>query len=106
MSTLTIYLTAATGELANLRCFGSLWLDDFAETGKLATTSAGCGLAGILFAPLLAVVMVPLDFGGSAVLIFASMKELLRAGVAGVGLVMAGADTMRQIAESEAAWQQ
>ena len=62
--------------------------------------------AGILFAPLLAVVMVPLDFGGSAVLLFASMKELLLAGAAGVGLVMAGADTMPQIAESEAAWQQ
>ena len=40
--------------------------------------------AGILFAPLLAVVMVPLDFGGSAVLVFASMKELLLAGAAGV----------------------
>ena len=66
----------------------------------------GFAPAGILFAPLLAVVMVPLDFGGSAVLIFASMKELLLAGAAGVGLVMAGADTMPQIAESEAAWQQ
>ena len=66
----------------------------------------GFAPAGILFAPLLAVVMVPLDFGGSAVLLFASMKELLLAGAAGVGLVMAGADSMPQIAESEAAWQQ
>ena len=66
----------------------------------------GFAPAGILFAPLLAVVMVPLDFGGSAVLIFASMKELLLAGAAGVGLMMASADSMPQIAESEAAWQQ
>jgi len=43
----------------------------------------GFAPAGILFAPLLAVLMVPLDFGGSAVLIFASMKELLLAGAAG-----------------------
>lgn len=66
----------------------------------------GFAPAGILFAPLLAVVMVPLDFGGSAVLIFASMKELLLAGAAGVGLMMASADSMPKIAESEAAWQQ
>ena len=66
----------------------------------------GFAPAGILFAPLLAVVMVPLDFGGSAVLIFASMKELLLAGAAGVGLMMASADSMPQIAESEVAWQQ
>ena len=66
----------------------------------------GFAPAGVLFAPLLAVVMVPLDFGGSAVLLFASMKELLLAGAAGVGLAMVGADSMPQIAESEAAWQQ
>ncbi len=66
----------------------------------------GFAPAGILFAPLLAVVMVPLDFGGSAVLVFASMKELLFAGAAGVGLAIASADSMPQIAESEAAWQQ
>ena len=66
----------------------------------------GFAPAGILFAPLLAVVMVPLDFGGSAVLIFASMKELLLAGAAGIGLMMASADSMPQIAEAEAAWQQ
>lgn len=66
----------------------------------------GFAPAGILFAPLLAVLMVPLDFGGSAVLVFASMKELLFAGAAGVGLAIASADSMPQIAESEAAWQQ
>jgi hypothetical protein len=66
----------------------------------------GFAPAGILFAPLLAVVMVPLDFGGSAVLVFASMKELLLAGAAGVGLAIVSADSMPQIAESEAAWQQ
>ncbi|MFN9988068.1 MAG: hypothetical protein ACK52S_21150 [Pirellula sp.] len=67
---------------------------------------SGIAPAGILFAPLLAVIMVPLDFGGSAVLVFASMKELLVAGAAGVGLVMANADSMPQIAETESAWQQ
>ena len=79
-----------------------MWAD--MPMGKRLLT--GFAPAGILFAPLLAVVMVPLDFGGSAVLIFASMKELLLAGAAGVGLVMASADSMPQIAESEAAWQQ
>ena len=67
---------------------------------------SGIAPAGILFAPLLAVIMVPLDFGGSAVLVFASLKELLVAGAAGVGLVMANADSMPQIAETESAWQQ
>jgi hypothetical protein len=62
--------------------------------------------AGILFAPLLAVIMVPLDFGGSAVLVFASLKELLFAGAAGVGLVLASSDSMPHLAESESAWQQ
>ncbi len=66
----------------------------------------GFAPAGILFAPLIAVVMVPLDFGGSAVLIFASMKELLLAGATGVGLMLANPDSMPKIAESEAAWQQ
>ncbi len=79
-----------------------MWAD--MPMGKRLLT--GFAPAGILFAPLLAVVMVPLDFGGSAVLIFASIKELLLAGAAGVGLVMASADSMPQIAESEAAWQQ
>ena len=78
----------------------------WAEMPMAKRLLTGFAPAGILFAPLLAVVMVPLDFGGSAVLIFASMKELLFAGAAGVGLMMASADSMPQIAESEAAWQQ
>jgi hypothetical protein len=67
---------------------------------------SGLAPAGILFAPLLAVIMVPLDFGGSAVLVFASLKELLFAGAAGVGLVLANSDSMPHLAESESAWQQ
>lgn len=67
---------------------------------------SGIAPAGILFAPLLAVIMVPLDFGGSAVLVFASLKELLFAGAAGVGLALASSNAMPQIAESESAWQQ
>ncbi|MEQ1826977.1 MAG: hypothetical protein ABL921_13565 [Pirellula sp.] len=65
----------------------------------------GFAPAGILFAPLIAVLMIPVDFGG-AVLVCASIKELLFAGVAGVGLIMASADSMPKIAESEVAWQQ
>ncbi len=66
----------------------------------------GAAPAGMLFAPLLAVMMLPMDFGGSAVLVFASMKELLVAGAAGVGMAMMNSDQMPKIAEHEAAWQQ
>ncbi len=67
---------------------------------------SGVAPAGILFAPLLAVIMIPLDFGGSSVLVFASLKELLFAGAAGFGLVLASSDAMPQMAENESAWQQ
>jgi hypothetical protein len=67
---------------------------------------SGVAPAGILFAPLLAVIMIPLDFGGSSVLVFASLKELLFAGAAGFGLMLASGDGMPQMAESESAWQQ
>jgi len=67
---------------------------------------SGVAPAGILFAPLLAVIMIPLDFGGSSVLVFASLKELLFAGAAGFGLMLASGDGMPQLAESESAWQQ
>jgi hypothetical protein len=50
--------------------------------------------------------MLPLDFGGSTVLVFASLKELLFAGVAGLGMAMMNSDQMPKIAEEEAAWQQ
>jgi hypothetical protein len=66
----------------------------------------GLAPAGLLFAPLLAVVMLPMDFGGSTVLVFASLKELLFAGVAGLGMAMMNSDQMPKIAEEEAAWQQ
>ncbi len=66
----------------------------------------GLAPAGLLFAPLLAVVMVPIDFGGTTVLVCASMKELLFAGMASVGMAMINSDQMPQIAEQEAAWQQ
>ena len=67
---------------------------------------SGVAPAGVLFAPLLAVIMIPLDFGGSSVLVFASLKELLFAGAAGFGLMLASGDGMPQMAESESAWQQ
>jgi hypothetical protein len=50
--------------------------------------------------------LLPLDFGGSSVLVFASLKELLGAGVAGLGIALLSPDRMPKIAESEAAWQQ
>ncbi|MCU0709354.1 MAG: hypothetical protein MUF23_13780 [Pirellula sp.] len=67
---------------------------------------SGVAPAGVLFAPLLAVIMIPLDFGGTSVLVFASLKELLFAGAAGVGLVLASSDSVPALAESESAWQQ
>jgi hypothetical protein len=67
---------------------------------------SGVAPAGILFAPLLAVIMIPLDFGGTSVLVFASLKELLFAGAAGFGLMLASADSVPALAESESAWQQ
>jgi hypothetical protein len=67
---------------------------------------SGVAPAGVLFAPLLAVIMIPLDFGGTTVLVFASLKELLFAGAAGVGLMLASADSVPALAESESAWQQ
>lgn len=70
---------------------------------RLAT---GLAPAAVLFAPLVAVMLLPLDFGGSSVLVFASLKELLGAGVAGLGIALLSPDRMPKIAESEAAWQQ
>ena len=86
-------------------------LDDYTrETWKCMSWRqrlwTGVAPAGLLFAPLLAVVMVPLDFGGTTVLVFASMKELLFAGMASVGMAMINNDHMPEIAEQEAAWQQ
>ncbi|MFN9412361.1 MAG: hypothetical protein ACK57V_08335 [Pirellula sp.] len=66
----------------------------------------GLAPAAVLFAPLVAVMLLPLDFGGSSVLVFASLKELLGAGVAGLGIALLSPDRMPKIAESEAAWQQ
>jgi len=68
--------------------------------------ATGLAPAAVLFAPLLAVMLLPLDFGGSSVLVFASLKELLGAGVAGLGIALLSPDRMPKIAESEAAWQQ
>jgi hypothetical protein len=62
--------------------------------------------ATLVFAPLLAVLALPFDFGGSSVLVLASMKELLFAGLAGVGAALLGGDKMPKLAEDEAAWQQ
>ena len=66
----------------------------------------GLAPAAVLFAPIVAVIALPVDFGGSSVLVFASLKELLGAGLAGLGIALMSADSMPKIAEHEAAWQQ
>lgn len=59
-----------------------------------------------IFAPLAAVLFLPFDFGGSTVLVFASLKELVAAaGVAGAWAAFSGNPTPA-VAEQEAAWQQ
>lgn len=68
--------------------------------------ATGLAPTAVLFAPLVAVMLLPLDFGGSTVLVFASLKELLGAGVAGLGIALLSPDRMPKIAESETAWQQ
>ncbi len=62
--------------------------------------------ATLAFAPLLAVIAIPIDFGGSSVLVLASMKELFVAGFLGAGLALWNKDGMPKIAEENAAWQQ
>ncbi|MFO0922886.1 MAG: hypothetical protein U0905_10415 [Pirellulales bacterium] len=66
----------------------------------------GVGPATLAFAPLLAVIALPFDFGGSSVLVLASIKELLFAGALGAGLALSNRDAMPKIAEEEAALQQ
>lgn len=59
-----------------------------------------------VFAPLAAVILIPFDFGGSTVLVFASLKELVAAaGIAGAWAAFSGNPTPA-VAEQEAAWQQ
>jgi hypothetical protein len=66
----------------------------------------GLAPAAVLFAPLVAVIALPFDFGGSSVLVFASLQELLGAGLAGLGMALISGDSVPKLAESEAAWQQ
>lgn len=66
----------------------------------------GIAPASLVFAPLAAVIMLPIDFGGGTVLVFASMKELFVAGLASLGVAMIQTDSLPKIAESNAALQQ
>lgn len=60
-----------------------------------------------IFAPLLAVTFIPFDGGGSAVLVFASLKELLAAaGIATMLTPATGGKETADIIQSEAAWTQ
>ncbi|MFO1065164.1 MAG: hypothetical protein U0892_14970 [Pirellulales bacterium] len=57
-----------------------------------------------IFGPLLAVTLLPLDFGSTAVLVFASTKELLAAaGIAALATPLVGGRQAMEIAEQEAA---
>jgi hypothetical protein len=62
--------------------------------------------AGTILGPILAVMLLPLDFGGSAVLIYASVPELLAA--AGLGSLAAGLQSSpaASLSLQTAAWQQ
>jgi hypothetical protein len=62
--------------------------------------------ATLVFAPLIAVMTLPFDFGGTAVLFSASVSEMLLAGAAGAGAVLLRSDNMPKIAEEKAAFQQ
>ncbi len=66
----------------------------------------GVAPATLIFAPLVAVITVPFDFGTSHVLVFATVKELLLAGVASAGMLLIQGDQFPEIAEGEAAWKQ
>lgn len=61
----------------------------------------------VLTAPLLAAILVPIDGGGSAVLVFASVKELLAAaGIAAVMAPMATGGEALGIVHRETPWRQ
>jgi hypothetical protein len=62
--------------------------------------------ASIVFAPLVAVMALPFDFGGTGILFLASVKELLFAVGAGAGVALLSKDNMPQVAEDESAFQQ
>ncbi|MFN3192770.1 MAG: hypothetical protein ACE361_19820 [Aureliella sp.] len=61
----------------------------------------------VMMAPLLAAVLVPIDGGGTAVLVFASTKELLAAaGIAAVMTPMATGGNATGIVQRETPWRQ
>lgn len=62
---------------------------------------------GVVLAPLLAAILVPIDGGGTAVLVFASAKELLAAaGIAAVMTPMATGGETLSIVHRETPWRQ
>jgi hypothetical protein len=80
----------------------SVW-DNMPLSKRLTT---GLVPVASVFAPLAAVLLIPIDLGGSTVLVFASLKELVAAaGIAGAWAAISGSPTPA-VAEEEAAWQQ
>ncbi|HAC90579.1 MAG TPA: hypothetical protein DCF63_08080 [Planctomycetaceae bacterium] len=67
----------------------------------------GAQPVALITAPLLAALLLPIDGGGSAVLVFASVKELLAA--AGIGALLGGTVAGRQllhVIQGEVPWRQ
>lgn len=90
----------------------SRWLDSWsAELWKHMTLKrklyVGMMPLAPIFGPLLAVTLIPFDAGGTAVLVFATTKELLlAAGIAALTLPTTSGSEVQDIVESEAALSQ
>ena len=65
----------------------------------------GVAPAGLIFAPIIAVAMLPFE-GGTTAMLAITLKEFLGAGMATVGISMLNRDAMPKLAESETAWNQ
>jgi hypothetical protein len=83
-------------------CTALLWRQ-MSWKQKLYTSAAP---ATLIFAPILAALTIPFDFGTSHVLLFATVKELLVAGVASAGIFLLQSDQFPELAEGQAAWKQ
>ncbi len=93
---------ARLNDVALDECTALLWRQ-MSWKQKLYTSAAP---ATLIFAPILAALTIPFDFGTSHVLLFATVKELLVAGVASAGIFLLQSDQFPELAEGQAAWKQ
>jgi hypothetical protein len=88
------------------------WLDQWAaETWKHMPMKRKLYVGALplapVFGPLLAVTFIPFDAGGTAVLVFATTKELLAAaGIAAMATPVLSGNQVTDLVEREAAWSQ